>query len=277
MSLLDRLAAVPDPWNRTFLLLVVGASVVVTAISCVSDGATLSPAAGLALLSCLLAAWPMGSRPGVTSEPAQMMPAPSPSRALVLFAGALLLIAPALSIAHATYLGWLAAIVPLLLLVVWRLLLTEGLAVRLVLAPVALASPFLVTAIVMGRPQCAGFPSVLTILFAAVVFSTRNLEARLRVDSSERDPAAHPAYYRTLAAVSTLLFFFGVVSLWPWLGKLYGDGYLWILVIGLLAPLFFVWGRLRQPRGAHPLHALMRFNRLVPYIGMVLLLAIAVG
>jgi hypothetical protein len=179
--------------------------------------------------------------------------------------------------AGATSLGWVLALAPLAPLAVWRILLAENRAARLVLAPLALGWPFMVTAVAMGQPQCGGFPAVLAILFSAVAFSTRDLETRLLADSFEQDPASHPSYHRTLAVVSTILFFFGVAALWPWLGKLYGDRYLWVLVVGLLAPLLFFWGRLRQPRGEHPMNALIRFNRLVPYIGVVLLLAIVVG
>jgi hypothetical protein len=82
---------------------------------------------------------------------------------------------------------------------------------------------------------------------------------------------------RRLAIVSTMLFLFGVVSLWPWLGKLYDGGYFWILVLGVLAPILFFWGRLRQPRGESPITALARFNRLLPYLAVVLLLALAIG
>jgi hypothetical protein len=278
MSLLDKLSAIPDPWNRAFLVLIVSASVAATAILCVNDGADFSVSAGLVLAASVLAAWPFGRRRLRYSESSGVIPAPTrPQRSLPFLGGAWVLLVPAMVMADTTYLGWTVTLAPLALLTVWRLLLSENRAAKLILAPLAMGFPFMVTAVAMGRPQCGGFPAALAVLFSAVAFSTRDLEARLLATSCEQDPASHPSYHRTLAVVSTILFFFGVVALWPWLGKLYGDRYLWVLVVGLLAPLLFFWGRLRQPRGEHPLNALIRFNRLVPYIGIVLLLAIVVG
>jgi len=271
MSPLDKLSAIPDPWSRPFLMVIVCASVVITAVLCVKDGADFSLSTALVLLAALLAAWPMAARRRADSEPMR------PQLAMAFLGGALVLLVPAMVMADTTWLGWAAALAPVVLLLVWRIPLATSRAAKLVLGPLILGAPFVVTAVAMGRPQSGGFPAVLAILFSAVAFSTRTLEARLLADSVEEDPASHPAYHRTLAVVSTLLFFFGVVALWPWLGKLYGDRYLWVLVVGLLVPLLFFWGRLRQPRGEHPMSALVRFNRLVPYIGIVLLLAIVVG
>jgi hypothetical protein len=278
MSPLDKLSAIPDPWNRAFLTAIVCASVVVTAILCVNDGANFSVSAGLVLVACVLAAWPFGPRRRRNSESSEVIPAPTaPQRSLPFLGGAWVLLIAAMVMADTAYLGWTVTLGPLALLTAWRLLFARNRAARLILAPLAIGFPFMVTAVAMGRPQCGGFPAALAVLFSAVAFSTRDLETRLLADPCEQDPASHPAYHRTLAVVSTILFFFGVVALWPWLGKLYGDRYLWVLVVGLLAPLLFFWGRLRQPRGEHPLNALLRFNRLVPYIGIVLLLAFVVG
>lgn len=105
----------------------------------------------------------------------------------------------------------------------------------------------------------------------------RNLENRLRWDSAEEDPGSQHYYARTLSWVSIILFFFGVVTLWPWLGKLYSDVYFWILIFGVLVPQLYFWGRVRQPHAEHPMLALIRFNRLLPYIGIILLIAIVLG
>jgi hypothetical protein len=278
MNLLDKLSAIPDPWNRTFLMFVVCASVAVTVILSVNDGASFSVSAALVLVACVLAAWPFGRSRPRNSEVSGVIPAPAgPPRALLFLGGAWVLMVAALLMNDTTYLGWTVTLVPLALLTGWRLLFAGHRAAKLILAPLMFGLPFMAAAVALGQPQCGGFPAVLAVLFSAVAFSMRDLEMRLLADSSEEDPASHPAYHRTLAVVSTILFFFGVFALWPWLGKLYGHRYLWVLVVGLLAPLLFFWGRLRQPHGEHPLNALSRFNRLIPYLGIVLLLAIVVG
>jgi hypothetical protein len=277
MSVLDKLLLLPDPWNRPFLLIVVGCSVVVTAVLCVNVGAELSLSGGLALAASLLAAWPMVSarRTLDSSGPANV---PSgKSRAPAFFVAAAVLVATSLVMVNTTWLGWTFGLLPLVVLVVWRLLLSESRMAKLVLSPLVMGAPFVVTAIALGRPGSGGFPAALAILFGSVAFATRDLEMRLVAESAEENPAADRFYRWTLAAVSTLLFFFGVVTLWPWLGKLYGDRYFWILLLGVLAPLLFFWGRLRQPRGENPMNALIRFNRLLPYIGLILLLAIVLG
>ncbi len=68
-----------------------------------------------------------------------------------------------------------------------------------------------------------------------------------------------------------------MITLWPWLGKIYGVGYFWILILGVLSPLLYLWGRMKQPGADTPLPALNRFNRLLPYIGLILLVAILIG
>jgi hypothetical protein len=277
MNLLDKLLVIPDPWNRPFLLIFTGCAVAVTALLCVNNGADLSVSAGLVLAASLLAAWPVvGNRPAPDSSTASVSPAVASRAPFFLGAAAVLLIA-SLVMVNTTWLGWMFTLLPLAMLVVWQLVLSESRAARLVLAPIIVGAPFMVTAVALGQPRCGGFPAALAVLFSSVAFATRDLELRLRADSADGRPAAHRFYHRTLAVVSTLLFFFGVVTLWPWLGKLYGDRYFWILIVGVLAPLLFFWGRLRQPRGENPTNALIRFNRLLPYIGLILLLAIMLG
>lgn len=143
---------------------------------------------------------------------------------------------------------------------------------------VVLAIPFIVTGIVLGSPESGGFPAAFAFFFGLVLGAMHALEARIehcRPDSA--DLPVHTHFHRELGWVSALLFVFGVVTLWPWLGEMYGNGYLWILIVGVLAPLLFFWGRLRQPKYESSLVALYRFNRVLPYLGLILLVAIAVG
>lgn len=150
--------------------------------------------------------------------------------------------------------------------------------VRLIAGPLLLGLPPLLTAIAMGNPGAGGYPAVLAVLLGYVVLTTRDLEHRAQAASDGRqDFPVHTSFHGTLAWVSTVFFFFGVVTLWPWLGQIYGGGYFWILVIGVFMPTLYLWGRLRQPRRPNSLAALIRFNRTLPYIGLVLLLAILVG
>jgi len=149
---------------------------------------------------------------------------------------------------------------------------------KLAVAPLLLGLPPIATAAVMGNPSAGGYPAVLTVLLGYVLFTTRDLEHRAVTDSEGReDFPVHTAYRGTLAWVSTVFFFFGTVSLWPWLGQIYDGIYFWILVIGVLLPTLFLWGRLRQPRAQNSLAALVRFNRALPYIGLILLIAILIG
>lgn len=241
MNLLDKLSVIPDPWNRPFLIVWNVTAVAVAAVLCWNSGATTLWPAGLVLIASLLAVFL--AVPGRRVQNAGSGDPPSAT-------------------------GTLSDQRPVLARKSW---------IHPVVAPLLLAAPFMLTAIFIGNPGCGGFPAVLVALLGAVAFTMRTLEHRLRADSAEDDPAAQHYFGRTLAWVSTMLFFFGVVTLWPWLGKLYGDRYFWILVVGVLAPQLYFWGRLRQPHSEHPMNALIRFNRLLPYIGIILLVAIVLG
>jgi hypothetical protein len=149
---------------------------------------------------------------------------------------------------------------------------------KLGFAPLMLALPFIFTAVLMGDMGAGGYPAAITVFYALVVISTRELELRARARmGKETGLPVHNIYHRPLTWISTIFFFFGVLTLWPWLGQIYGTGYLWILVIGVLTPVLFFWNRLRQPRKHDSMDALIRFNRLVPYIGLILLVAFLVG
>ncbi|MDD5087514.1 MAG: hypothetical protein PHI18_01780 [bacterium] len=142
----------------------------------------------------------------------------------------------------------------------------------------ACAFPFILTSLLMGSPSSAGFPAVFALLFGLVIGQMRDLQRRLtdRNDVTE-DLPVHTIFHRELGWMSAVLFVFGVITLWPWLGERYGNGYFWVLVCGVLVPMLFFWGRLRQPRHEGSVAALYRFNRLMPYLGFIFLLAIAVG
>jgi hypothetical protein len=151
-------------------------------------------------------------------------------------------------------------------------------AVKLIVLPLLFGvAPFL-TSLVMGNPGAGGYPAVLSVLFSFVALATRDLEHRVRAESGGSDDIpVHLLYRGFLALISTVFFFLGVVTLWPWLGKLYGAGYFWILLIGVLAPTLSLWGKLRQPHKQNSMAALIRFNRVLPYLGLILLLAIVIG
>jgi hypothetical protein len=149
---------------------------------------------------------------------------------------------------------------------------------RLVIAPLLLGIPPMLTAVVMRDPGAGGYPAALSVLLGFVLMITRDTENRARAAApGNEDYPVHTVFHQTLAAVSTVFFFFGVTTLWPWLGHIYGNGYFWILVIGFLMPTLYLWGRLRQPRHHSSMVALVRFNRTLPYLGLVLLVAILVG
>lgn len=141
-----------------------------------------------------------------------------------------------------------------------------------------LALPFVLTSMFLGSPSTGGFPAVFALFFGFVIGQMRELQRRLQNrDDVTDDLPVHALFRRELGWMSAVLFVFGVTTLWPWLGELYGDAYFWILIPGVLIPMLFFWGRLRQPRHEGSVTALYRFNRLLPYFGFLFLLAIAVG
>jgi hypothetical protein len=149
---------------------------------------------------------------------------------------------------------------------------------RLVAAPLLVGVPPMLTAVLMGNPGAGGYPASLSVLFGFVILATRDLEQRARADSGDDDEhPVHLLYRSFLALISTVFFFFGVLTLWPWLGKLYGMGYFWVLVLGVLSPTIYLWNKLRQPRHHSSMTALVRFNRVVPYVGLILAIAILIG
>lgn len=141
-----------------------------------------------------------------------------------------------------------------------------------------LAIPFAATSLFMGSLSSGGFPALFALFFGFVIGQMRELQRRLqnRDDVTDVLPV-HVLFRRELGWMSAVLFVFGVTTLWPWLGERYGDAYFWILILGVLIPMLFFWGRLRQPRHEGSVAALYRFNRVLPYLGFLFLLAIAVA
>jgi hypothetical protein len=237
MKMLDKLSVVPDPWNRMFLMFWNLAAVAVTVDLGWKSGATTLWPAGLVLIAAIAAVMLAVPRHRSRNDSSTAPEAISEQRHL------------------RERKSWIPAIA----------------------APLLLAAPFVLTAVAIGTPGCSGFPAAMTAMLSGVAFAMRGLEGRLRADSAADDPSAKRYYVRTLSWMSTLLFFFGVVTLWPWLGKIYGNIYFWILVVGVLSPQLYFWGKVRQPHAEHPMDALIRFNRLLPYIAVILLVAIFLG
>ncbi len=146
------------------------------------------------------------------------------------------------------------------------------------LLPIVLAAPLVSLAACAGTPRAGGFPACYVFMLSLIAVVTRSMEAQsIKLDSGEIESSFYQRFGKRLTALSTVFFMFGVVSLWPWLGKMYGFAYFWILITGVLFPVMYFWGRLRQPRGDNPQVALLRFNRILPYSAIVLFVAIAIG
>jgi hypothetical protein len=178
----------------------------------------------------------------------------------------------------ATPADWCLLILTYVLISLYQLVLRRYRYSLLLIAPVLIGLLFLNTASLLGHVGSGGFPAAFGALLTFILLATRELELRTPLPEDVNvDPHIHIIHRKALAWISIVFFVFGVISFWPWLGKLYGNAYFWTLIAGVLAPLLYLWGRLRQPRHQNSLTALHRFNRLVPYLGLVLLLAIALG
>ncbi|MFZ5433110.1 MAG: hypothetical protein ACOZB3_04970 [Calditrichota bacterium] len=135
-----------------------------------------------------------------------------------------------------------------------------------------------VAALQSFRLNTVAYLALFALLLGFVAWETHRIERKVRSENDEdEDLPVHALFHRSMNGISSVLFVFGVVSLWPWLGEMYGTAYFWILVLGVLSPILFFWGRIRQPKHEGSLNALYRFNRVLPYVGIILLLAIAVG
>jgi hypothetical protein len=148
----------------------------------------------------------------------------------------------------------------------------------LILAPILCGSLFTCVTGVLGKPVIGFFPGVITLLFVLVMRVTLDIEHEIvSLHGHRDDEAIFHLYRRRLAWTAGVFFLFGVVCFWPWLGSIYSQAYFWVLTIGVILPLVFFWGRLRQPRDEGAQVALIRFNRISPLIAFVLMLAFAVS
>ncbi len=261
-----------NPWTPGFLTAVVVAGVVAGIIVCVKQIPFNAVDAAIPLLAAVLAvlAWNR-------FRAAQAAAGLSPAIAYGILAASLAIAAFGLSRQSNGSTEWMLLVAPYLLIVLYWTTLAKVRGAVLWIAALLFGALFLDTAVLLGKLSCGGFPAILAALLSFIVHATHELELRTQVPESDADPHVHVIHHRALAWISIVFFLFGVVSFWPWLGKVYGNAYFWVLTLGVLMPLLYLWGRLRQPRRQNSYLALLRFNRLMPYFGMVLLAAIALG
>lgn len=277
MSFVDKLPAIPDPWNRSYLFFLITASVVSTATVCLDDIAGALPAAAV-WGACVLAVFAL-----VPSKPTEHAIVSMPrERRLALLAVSILLLVTGLELGDAPAIGWIVVLgvgaAGSAAHVFWNC----NRMTALLIDPLLMSLSVFATAMALGETARGAFPAVLVLILSLVIFALRNLENMLNSIPMEQSTeaqknSARRVYHRTIAYVATLLFFFGIVALWPWLGKIYSDAYFWVLIIGVLSPILFFWNRLRQPRGERIVDALIRLNRWLPYISVILLLSFVVG
>lgn len=144
-----------------------------------------------------------------------------------------------------------------------------------IIVPVAFGSIFFFTSAALGVPLLGAFPAVIGALFVSVVRATLDIEEDIFENHGNSDHLEVEHHYRHRLAVTAVIFFlFGTVSLWPWLGEIYSKTYFWILLLGVLLPLAFFWGRIRQPKIEGAKIALIRFNRIAPVLGLMHIVAL---
>jgi len=265
MSDVSAIRPIGNPWTPRFLFVLVISSVLVTAAVCarcevVNPVSILFPLAAAILA---VVAWTRFQHGTV---------------AWIFLATSALIAAVGLSMSPATPADWSLLILTYALISVYQSALRRFQYSLLLIAPVLIGLLFLNAASLLGHTSSGGFPAAFGVLLTFILLATRELELRTPLpEDANVDPHVHILHRKALAWISIVFFVFGVISFWPWLGKLYGDAYFWTLIAVVLAPLLYLWGRLRQPRHQNSLTALHRFNRLVPYLGLGLLLAIALG
>lgn len=277
MNPLKIIDEIPDPWNPRFLSVLVIAAVIAAAVLGLRSGELDIINALLTLAAVICVLW--AAKPPVARPASSLGNARRPIiMSVILQVLALCFSGIALSRIAAGWLEYAAVLLPQLLVGLLIACSRVRASLEAIFLPLLLGLAVFGTAALMGQTAIGGYPSVLALLLSTIVIVTRAIERKIQTEHSEnRVQSLHTRYHGLLNIVSTVLFLFGVVTLWPWLGEDYGNVYLWILIVGVLAPMLYVWGRLRQPRDDNPLLALSRFNRLVPYLAFVLLLAIVVG
>lgn len=269
MRLPDPTKLLGDPWTARFVLIMtVGLAVATIVLGMKVGGIVLLgalPALGAVILGAL--AYNRMWQAGAEAKP------PFP---LIIAAYGLAVVGLTIFGRASGMFGWGIAFVSFgLFMAVLR---ASGVFRNFVVLPLLFGCVPLLTAAILGKPTVGGFPAALALLYAVVLSMTRQIEQGTAVPETADDhPPVHHVHRLALARISIVFFVFGVVSLWPWLGKLYGAGYFWVLLIGVLLPATLYWGRLRQPRDESSYEALVRFNRLSPYLGGMLLLAFLVS
>ena len=269
-----------NPWTSNFLVVVVVASVIASSLLSAKQSSFDALGAICALASGVLAvlAWNRFAALRQNRVDPQPPLKTSSGLAYLLLGGSLLASAVGLFRVNAGAPEWIVLILPYLCIALYHEVLSRNRFSLLIVASLLMGLLFLVVAAIHGNIAVGGFPAVLAALLTFILLTTRELESRTPVpDESSADPHVHLLHHRALAWLSVVFFLFGVVAFWPWLGKLYGDTYFWVMALGVLMPLLYLWGRLRQPRRQNSYVALLRFNRLIPYLGFVLLIAIALG
>jgi len=280
MKILDIVFRLPNLWNRWFaVFFIVGSAAVTVILHNMSDTALFLPSIW-AITAVLFGglAWFFMNSPATNDIDKTVCGTRSYNRSVWIFLGIGVLAAVlGLIQAGSTCLNWAVGVYSFVILGLWPLFFYRWRATRVIIGGVLLSSPFLLTAVMLSDFRTGLFPAVLMAMLSWVSLWIRDLEVTISKRTPDADMRIHLIYGKTLAWISTLLFIFGVISLWPWLGELYGQRYFWILVIGVLSPILFFWGRLRQPRTDDSKTALHRLCRILPYTGVILLLAFLFG
>ncbi len=149
---------------------------------------------------------------------------------------------------------------------------------RHIQVPLMFAASAMFVAAALGHPETGAFPAAIAALFVAVVRATLDIEEDLFENHGGSNAVeVHQHYRKRLAMTAVTFFLFGTVSLWPWLGELYGRAYFWVMLLGVLMPLAFFWGRIRQPKMEGARTALIRFNRIAPMLGVIHAVALLIS
>jgi hypothetical protein len=274
MNLLSLFDVLPNPWNRQFtngavILMVLG----IVLIAQKNGASAWWPGAVALVAACLVLAGFNSVNRAETSQNGTR----GGRYKFIWFSGGLLLALGTLVLRGDALPGeWLFVALPFFLAALYSALQSKRRTAAMWLFPLLLSASILGVGAFMGTLGAAAFPAVFGLFLGLILQSLRELERRITTSVTE-DAATHKLVHRRLSWVSVIFFVFGVISLWPWLGRLFGTAYLWILIIGVLFPVMTLWGRLRQPRRDNMLTALVRFNRVLPYASLVLMLAFVLG
>ena len=149
---------------------------------------------------------------------------------------------------------------------------------RHIVLPVLFGSIFMFSAAALGNVEAGAFPAIIGALFVAVVRATLDIEEDFFENHADKKHFEVENHYRNRLAVTAVIFFlFGTISLWPWLGEIYSPAYFYLLLFGVLIPLAFFWGRIRQPKIEGAKNALICFNRIAPILGIIYIVALAIS